>query len=74
LTKGPKIVASKCNGCGLCVSVCRCGALVVKDDRVEFIEMEDCKSCSECKWCGQCELICPEGAISYQFDIVSEEA
>ena len=63
----PVIDREKCQGCGLCVSVCTCGALVLIDNIVTVLEVE------ECHWCTLCEAVCPNGAISCPFEIVIEE-
>lgn len=63
----PLIYPEKCNGCGLCVSVCNCGALVLVDNVITIIEVE------ECDWCTQCEAVCPTGAIICPFEIVIRE-
>ena len=63
----PVIAPEKCNGCGLCVGVCYCSALVMVDNIVIVIETD------ECGWCTQCEAVCPTGAISCAFEIVIEE-
>lgn len=63
----PLIETEKCDGCGLCVSVCTCGALIVVDNVINLVEVEDCG------WCALCELVCPNGAISLPFEIVTEE-
>ena len=64
----PVIDGGKCNGCGLCVSVCDCGTLVLVDNIVTTIKMK------ECHWCTLCEAVCPSGAISCPFEIVIEES
>ncbi len=61
----PIIDTDKCNGCGLCVTVCRCGALVLEGNVITIIEVVDCG------WCTQCELVCETGAITCPFEIVS---
>ena len=67
LTEMPVINQEKCNGCGLCIGVCACNALVLVKNVVTVIETE------ECGWCIQCEIICPTGAIGCPFEIVIEE-
>ena len=67
MAEKPVIDRDKCQGCGLCVSVCICGALVVVDNVVTAIEVEDCG------WCGMCEAVCPNDAIRCPFEIVIEE-
>ena len=62
----PVIDLEKCNGCGLCISVCSCRALVMVGNIVTIIETE------ECGWCTQCEAVCPTGAIRCPFEIVFE--
>lgn len=62
----PIINRSKCQACGLCVSVCACGALVMVNHDVQVIEMEGCG------WCTMCELVCPNEAITCPFEIVVE--
>lgn len=63
----PIIDQDKCNGCGLCVSVCGCGALMMVNNVVEAVEVENCH------WCTICELVCPIGAIQCPFEVVFEE-
>jgi len=67
----PVIEPEKCNGCGLCVSVCTCQTLMLVDNVVTFIEKKQCHKCT--RWCTKCEEVCPTGAISCPFEIVIEE-
>jgi ferredoxin len=62
----PVVDKEKCNGCGLCVSVCYCNALVLVGVVVTVVETE------ECGWCTECEAVCPTGAIACPFEIVIE--
>ena len=66
----PKIEPEKCNGCGLCVSVCPCKVLALVDNVVTRKEIEQCRHCT--RWCAKCDEVCPTGAISYSFEIVIE--
>ncbi len=52
----PEVDVTKCNGCELCVPVCKRKAIEIKDG-VAIIDKE------ECKYCGQCIVICPFDAI-----------
>jgi len=67
----PIVDREKCSGCGLCVSVCRCGILEVVDGVVVVRERKGCDRCLN--WCALCESVCPTGAISYPFEIVLNE-
>jgi len=67
----PVIDKDKCNGCGLCVSVCSCKILVLNGNVVSVVAEKKCSTCT--KWCGQCEIVCPTGAITCPFEIVIEE-
>ncbi len=62
----PVIDGEKCRRCGLCVSICACGALKIVGNIVRVIEV------AECRWCTLCELVCPNSAISCPFEIVIE--
>jgi MinD superfamily P-loop ATPase len=63
----PVIHQDKCNGCGLCISVCLCNSLVLSENVISFVRKGDCG------WCTWCEAVCPTGAISCPFEIVVEE-
>jgi MinD superfamily P-loop ATPase len=67
LAEMPVIEKEKCSGCGLCVSVCTCKALMLVENVITIIETE------ACGWCLQCEIVCPTGAITCPFEIVVEE-
>lgn len=63
----PLVDPEKCNGCGLCVSVCRYNVLVMVNNVVTVVETQ------ECDWCTVCEAVCSTGAISCPFEIVVEK-
>jgi len=67
----PVIDSEKCQGCGLCVSVCACGVLVLIDNKTTVVRREGCSGCT--RWCTLCESVCPNEAISCSFEIVIEE-
>lgn len=46
-----------CDGCGICVPVCRFGALSVREEKIVLDE-------SRCEGCGACALVCPMEAFS----------
>jgi len=64
----PVVDLEKCNGCGLCVSVCRYNVLVMVNNVVTVVETQ------ECDWCTVCEAVCSTGAISCPFEIVIEKS
>ncbi|MFC1869926.1 ATP-binding protein [Chloroflexota bacterium] len=67
MSQMPVIDVVKCNGCGLCLSVCSCGALLMVNNVITIVEVK------ECIWCTECEAVCPTGAISCPFEIIIED-
>jgi ferredoxin len=67
MTEMPIIDPGKCDGCGLCVSVCHCHALGIVNKIIAIREVV------ECDWCTDCEAVCPTGAISCPFEIIIQE-
>jgi MinD superfamily P-loop ATPase len=63
----PVFDETKCDGCGLCVAVCKCGALVLTGTSLAVVEVDNCG------WCTDCELVCPTGAVQCPFEIIIEE-
>ncbi len=64
MTEKPIIDAQKCDGCGLCVTVCWGNALAIVDRVVTIIETV------ECDWCTDCEAVCLTGAIRCPCEII----
>jgi ferredoxin len=63
----PQIDTTKCNGCGLCVSVCEKNGLKITERVAIFIGGQNCNCC------GYCEAVCDSGAIGCPYEIVIEE-
>jgi len=61
----PEIDQTKCNGCGLCISVCLHGGIILVDDPVAAAV-----DTADCDWCAVCEAVCPTGAIRCAYEIV----
>jgi len=68
VTEMPVIEPQKCNGCGLCVTVCSNNALELANSIITIIETV------ECDWCTDCELVCTTGAIRCPFEIILQES
>ena len=61
----PRVDESKCNSCGKCAEFCRFNALVsLGSPPLVFPEL--------CHSCGGCEIVCPQGAISWNEHPVGE--
>jgi len=67
VTEMPVIDQEKCNGCGLCVSVCHHNRLLLVNNVITVVEA------TECDWCTDCEAVCTTGAITCPFEIIIEE-
>jgi MinD superfamily P-loop ATPase len=63
----PQIDEALCNGCGLCLTVCDCGGLVLVGHVIKIVHS------AECSYCANCELVCPTGAIRCPYEIVIQE-
>ncbi|MBI2860321.1 MAG: 4Fe-4S binding protein [Chloroflexi bacterium] len=63
----PSVDLSKCNGCGLCVMACRCGAMRITNNRASVVET------SQCEWCTYCEAVCPTSAINCGYIITLQD-
>ena len=51
---------SKCNGCGMCMTVCPHGVFEMADGNARFVDRDACMEC------GACQRNCPEAAIEVQ--------
>jgi 2-oxoglutarate ferredoxin oxidoreductase subunit delta len=58
-----KIDTERCKGCGLCLSVCPNGAIVIskKSNKTGYFPAE-AKNC-DCTGCAACAVICPDAVI-----------
>jgi nitroreductase/NAD-dependent dihydropyrimidine dehydrogenase PreA subunit len=64
-----RIDTEKCNGCSLCVSVCKDFSLEIRDHKAVVSDA----SVFGCIACGHCMAICPEGAIRIHGRTLSPE-
>lgn len=53
----PEVYVPNCNGCGLCLPVCKRKAIEIKD-KTAIIDKK------KCRYCGQCIVVCPFDAIN----------
>lgn len=49
-------ITEKCIRCGKCETLCRTGAIAIREKGIDF---------SRCVLCGECAAVCPVGAITY---------
>lgn len=52
------LFVDKCNGCGMCVSVCPHDVFAINERKAKILELDACMEC------GACAQNCPEEAIS----------
>jgi len=64
---GPDFSIDKCDGCGLCLSVCINNGLKLTDGRIEFIGGD------LCIWCSICEAVCERGVIRCPYEIIVDD-
>lgn len=55
-----KIDEEKCNGCGLCVTACHEGAIILENNKAKLLRDDYCDGL------GDCLPACPTGAISFE--------
>ncbi|MHA1264410.1 MAG: 4Fe-4S binding protein [Candidatus Helarchaeota archaeon] len=62
-TKGDniRINAEKCGGCALCYKHCPGGCFTMVDGKAEYTHPELCFEC------GACAILCPTGAIDWNY-------
>ncbi|HHN93759.1 MAG TPA: hypothetical protein ENK17_03245 [Anaerolineae bacterium] len=70
-TTSPQVDLSRCTHCGLCVLACPCDAVTLKEWGPFFACSTACTTAHDC--CCLCEDVCPTGAITWAFEIVSLE-
>jgi len=58
-TKKAVLDREKCTGCGVCVEVCRFGAIAMGKGRIEIDPIS-------CEGCAVCSYACPRGAIAME--------
>ncbi len=68
-TAGIIIDANRCNGCGLCVSVCKDFGLIIENEKVK----RSAKPIFGCTGCGHCMMACPHEAIRIEGRCTSAE-
>ncbi len=59
---------SKCNGCGMCVTVCPQEVLTLEERRARIVDRDGCMEC------GACARNCPSGAIAVRSGVGCLEA
>ena len=70
----PQVDESLCTLCGLCVEACGCNAVTLGERGPVFGCADACDAWAKgCSSCCSCEDVCPTGAISCGFSIVTED-
>jgi len=68
----PEVDETRCTLCGLCVQACSCHAVKLGDRGPVFSCPDVCPTTGCIYGCCLCEDVCPNGAITYTFEIVME--
>ena len=70
----PQVNTEICSKCGLCIEVCPCHSVELKEGAPVFSCPDECTPiAADLAGCGcVCEDACPEGAISCAFEVVLE--
>ncbi len=50
----------RCNGCGICITVCPHAVIALENRRARIVDRDACMEC------GACSLNCPDQAISVE--------
>lgn len=64
-----KIDEIRCNGCGLCITVCKDCSITLENKKAKIAA----NPLFGCLACGHCMMICPQGAITVEGRCTSEE-
>ena len=60
----PLLDPDRCDGCGLCISVCQSGLLYLENGKIAI------ETSGTCDWCTDCETVCATNAITCPLEII----